>query len=88
MIVYVPSIVEYHTAEDGRARVLGVFTTEKFAVDKLIEELLRSEMIDQLDEEKQTKTFKQLLHLCDKYDNTSYYNQTWHIQLDTFKVDE
>lgn len=88
MIVYVPSIVEYYTTENGCARVLGVFTTEKSAVDKLIIELLRSEMIDQMDEEKQTKTFKQLLYWCNKHDSTSYYNQTWHIQLDTFKVDE
>ena len=88
MTVYVPSIVEYYTAENGHARVLGVFTTEKSAIDKLIIELLRREMIDQMDEEKQTKTFKQLLQLCDKYDSTSYYNQTWHIQLDTFKVDD
>ena len=96
--VYVASIVEYYTAEEGSAHILGVFATEKAGVDRLIDHLVDNEMIGDFDKEKERSdeskneskylykqmatTLDQLIVVCNDDDSTSYFQQTWHIQLD------
>lgn len=101
MLLYVPSIIKYYAGSSGNTEVLGVFTSEKDSIEKLINTLFINEMIcscehKDLDSDIEHRdyclptmignifTFSQLLEELGGLDETSYYNDSWHIQMDIF----
>lgn len=95
MKVYVPSIIQYSKDQSGVTNVLGVFTNEKDAVSELIKILVTEERICACETAHlqcmnqlitNINNFEQLFKSCNEYDLTSYYLDSWHIQMDVFDL--